>query len=330
MPDDGGATPDEAEKEATMRILVVGAGAVGGYFGGRLAAAGRDVTFLVRDGRAAALARDGLVIRSPRGDLTLPDVQTVRAGDTAAPFDLVLLSCKAHSLDDAIASFAPFVGPSTLILPLLNGMRHLDVLRDRFGAAQVLGGLCVIAATLDRDQHIVHLNDTHGLSFGELAGGASPRVRAVADAFDGAGFDATLSDDIVARMWEKWVFLATLAASTSLFRGSVGDILAAPDGRRLLETMLDECGAIAAHHGYRPEPAAIERMQKMVLTPSPLTASMLRDVENRARVEADHVIGDLLARRDPHAADTLSLLRVAYNHLKTYEVRIARERAAAA
>ncbi|WP_321848588.1 ketopantoate reductase family protein [Burkholderia diffusa] len=293
-----------------MRILVVGAGAVGGYFGGRLAAAGRDVTFLVRDGRAAALARDGLLIRSPRGDLTLANVQTLRASDAAAPFDLVLLSCKAYSLDDAIASFAPFVGPSTLILPMLNGMRHLDVLRDRFDAAQVLGGLCVIAATLDREQRIVHLNDTAGLSFGELAGGESARVRAVADVLGGAGFDATLSDDIAARMWDKWVFLATLAASTSLFRGSIGDIL-------------------AAHNGYRPDSAAVERMQRMVLTPSPLTASMLRDVENRARVEADHVIGDLLARRDPQAADALSLLRIAYNHLKAYEVRVARESAAA-
>ncbi|HDR8859202.1 TPA: 2-dehydropantoate 2-reductase [Burkholderia territorii] len=312
-----------------MRILVVGAGAVGGYFGGRLAAAGRDVTFLVREARAAALARDGLQIRSPRGDLTLANVRTLRAGDAAAPFDLVLLSCKAYSLDEAIASFAPFVGPSTLILPMLNGMRHLDVLRDRFGAGQVLGGLCVIAATLDREQRIVHLNDTAGLSFGELAGGESARVRAVADVFGGAGFDATLSDDIVARMWDKWVFLATLAASTSLFRGSVGDILAAPDGRHLLETMLDETSAIAAHNGYRPDPAAVERMRRMVLTPSPLTASMLRDVENRARVEADHVIGDLLARRDPQASDALSLLRIAYNHLKAYEVRVARESAAA-
>lgn len=312
-----------------MRILVVGAGAVGGYFGGRLAAAGRDVTFLVRDGRAAALARDGLLIRSPRGDLTLANVQTVRATDTAAPFDLVLLSCKAYSLDDAITSFAPFVGPSTLILPMLNGMRHLDVLRDRFGTVQVLGGLCVIAATLDHEQRIVHLNDTHGVSFGELAGGESARVRALADVLGGAGFDATLSDDIAARMWEKWVFLATLAASTSLFRGSIGDILAAPDGRRLLETMLDECSAIAAHNGQQPDPAAIGRMQRMVLTPSPLTASMLRDVENHARVEADHVIGDLLARRDPQATDALSLLRIAYNHLKTYEVRTAREGAPA-
>ncbi len=159
-----------------MRILVVGAGAVGGYFGGRLAAAGQDVTFLVRAGRAERLQRDGLVINSARGDLTLRDVKTILAGVGAEPFDLVLLSCKAYSLDDAIDSFAPLVGESTLILPLLNGMRHVDVLKEKFGASRVLGGQCVIAATLNAAQHIVHLNDMHAITFGELAGGTSERM----------------------------------------------------------------------------------------------------------------------------------------------------------
>jgi 2-dehydropantoate 2-reductase len=311
-----------------MRILVVGAGAVGGYFGGRLAAAGRDVTFLVREARAAALARDGLVIRSPRGDLTLPTPRVVRAGDTAEPFDLVLLSCKAYSLDDAIASFAPFVGPDTRILPLLNGMRHLDVLDARFGPERVLGGLCVIAATLDRNQHIVHLNDAHGLSFGARSDGAAAFARAVADVLTGAGFDATPRDDILARMWEKWVFLATLAASTTLMRGAVGDILAAPDGRRVIDTLYGECRAIAARHGQTPGAEFDAGVRRMLSTPSPLTASMLRDLESHARVEADHVIGDLLARADA-ADDRLSLLRIAYTHLKTYEARAAREAAQA-
>lgn len=192
-----------------MRILVVGAGATGGYFGGRLAAAGRDVSFLVREGRARALARDGLVIRSPHaGDLTLPGVKTVQAGDAdrAGGFDLVFLSCKSYGLDDAIASFAPFVGPRTLILPVLNGMRHLDVLKARFGDANVLGGLCMIAATLDDQQHIVHLNDAQAVGFGDLAGGLTPRVQAIADTFSGAGFDVLPAENIVAKMWDKWVF----------------------------------------------------------------------------------------------------------------------------
>ncbi|WP_186201172.1 ketopantoate reductase family protein [Burkholderia gladioli] len=315
-----------------MRILVVGAGATGGYFGGRLAAAGRDVSFLVREGRARALARDGLVIRSPHaGDLTLPGVKTVQAGDAdrAGGFDLVFLSCKSYGLDDAIASFAPFVGPRTLILPVLNGMRHLDVLKARFGDANVLGGLCMIAATLDDQQHIVHLNDAQAVGFGDLAGGLTPRVQAIADTFSGAGFDVLPAENIVAKMWDKWVFLATLAAATSLFRGSVGDILAAPDGHRLLETLYAETSAIAAHHGYAPGEAMNERSRRILFTPSGMTASMLRDVENRSRVEADHVIGDLLARAPADVDGQPSLLRIAYNHLKAYEARLARETASA-
>ncbi|MFM0338952.1 2-dehydropantoate 2-reductase [Paraburkholderia fungorum] len=309
-----------------MRILVVGAGAVGGYFGGRLAAAGQDVTFLVRPGRAEKIRRDGLVIKSVRGDLTLRDVQTIVAGASAEPFDLVLLSCKAYSLDDAIDSFGPLVGESTLILPMLNGMRHIEVLSEKFGASRVLGGQCVIAATLNAEQQIVHLNEAHAMTFGELEGGVSARVQEIADAMDGAGFDATISDNILLRMWEKWVFLATLAAGTCLMRGSVGDILNAPDGKRIMENLLGECRAVAEHKGFTMGPDFDARATQTLFTPSPLTASMLRDVENHSHTEADHILGDLISRggdaqKGEHG---LSLLRIAYSHLKTYEARQAR------
>lgn len=315
-----------------MRILVVGAGAVGGYFGGRLADAGQDVTFLVRARRAEKLQQDGLVIRSARGDLVLRDVQTILAGAAAEPFDVVLLSCKAYSLDDAIDSFAPFVGESTLILPLLNGMRHIDVLKAKFGAARVLGGQCVIAATLDAAQQIVHLNESHSISFGELQGGVSARVQALADAMTGAGFDHAVSDNILLRMWEKWVFLATLAGSTCLFRGAVGDILNAPDGRRAIEGLLAECRAVAQLNGFTMSAEFEARATQTLFTPSPLTASMLRDVENGSHTEADHILGDLIARggeaQAVHAVQAedsgLSLLRIAYSHLKAYEARLAR------
>lgn len=308
-----------------MRILVVGAGAVGGYFGGRLAHAGRDVTFLVRAGRAEELRRAGLVIKSARGDLTLRDVKTILATDPAEPFDLVLLSCKAYNLDDAIASFEPFVGPSSRILPLLNGMRHIDVLTQKFGTQRVLGGQCVIAATLNREREIVHLNELHALTFGELDGGPSERVSAIDAVLSGAGFDAMTSDTILLRMWEKWVFLATLAASTCLFRGSIGAILSTPDGRRVIEGLLGECRAVAQHNGFMMGPEFDSRATQTLFTPSPLTASMLRDVENHARTEADHILGDLIQRggvaqqRDAG----LSLLRIAYSHLKAYEARQA-------
>ncbi len=310
-----------------MRILVVGAGATGGYFGGRLAQAGRDVTFLVRADRADELQRSGLVIKSRYGDVTLRNLKTVLTRDIAQPFDLVLLSCKAYSLDDAIASFAPAVGESTFILPLLNGMRHLEVLKEKFGASRVLGGQCLIAATLNGAREIEHLNDTHAIFFGALEGGMPAHVRAVAEVIEGAGFDAAASENILQDMWEKWVFLATLASSTCLARAAIGDILAAPGGKPLIEGILSECEAVARHNGYAMRPAFAERTAAMLFAPdSMMTASMLRDIESHSRIEADHIVGDLIRRGEDarHQDAGHSLLRLAWLHLKAYEARRAR------
>ena len=234
-----------------MRILVVGAGAIGGYFGGRLLQAGRDVTFLVRPRRAALLAKHGLSIRSRFGDFREPAPLLVSKEDLAEPFDLILLSCKAYDLDGAITSFAKAVGPKTAILPLLNGMRHLDVLADRFGAQRVLGGLAVISATIDANGGVVHLNDLHTLAFGELDGSRSQRIETVASALVGAGFDARLTDEIRQEMWEKWVFIAAAAGITCLMRAAIGDIVAA-GASDLATKLLNECAAIAAIEGFPP------------------------------------------------------------------------------
>src|SRR5664279_354132 len=214
-----------------MRVLVVGAGAIGGYFGGRLLQAGRDITFLVRPRRAQELATDGLVIKSPGGDVTLKQPPTVQADVLKETFDVVLLSCKAFDLADAIKSFAPAVGPQTSIIPLLNGMRHLDALDGKFGPGRVLGGLCAIAVTLNEHREVVHLQPMQSLNFGERDGKMSERVRAIAEVLAAGKFGSVASAHIIQEMWEKWVFLAALAASTCLMRGSVGDILASPDGK---------------------------------------------------------------------------------------------------
>lgn len=312
-----------------MRILVVGAGATGGYFGGRLAAAGRDVTFLVREARAAQLRKDGLVIRSPHaGDLTLDDPKTVTRealeSPGAQPFDVVLLSCKAYDLDNAIDSFAAAVGPHTVILPLLNGMGHLDVLQARFGTQAVLGGVCLIASTLNDKREIVHLNDAHAISFGELGNGISPRVEAVANTFGNAGFHVKASENILQEMWEKWVFLATLAGSTCLFRAPVGVIVATPDGAATIERLFAECRAVAAEHRHAVRESFLERSRGMLFaTGSTLTASMLRDVQNGSRIEADHILGDLIRRGGAaqRASSELSVLRIVYSQLKAYEAQ---------
>ena len=305
-----------------MRVLVVGAGALGGYFGGRLFAAGRDVTFLVRWARAAQLAEKGLSIESRFGNAQIEKPPTVLAETLREPFDVVLLSCKAYDLEGATASFAPAVGPNTTILPLLNGIAHLDALDACFGSARVLGGIALIAATL-RDGNIIHLNDVHSLTFGERDGGRSPRIEALRELLAGAGFDARASDEVLLEMWEKWVMLAALAAGTCLMRASVGAIVEAPGGRDLMLGLLREAAAIAEAAGHAPRPAAVERIRAMLTTSgSTLAASMLRDLEAAGRTEADHVIGDLIRRGD--AAGLRSpLLRLAYTHLKSYDVRRA-------
>jgi 2-dehydropantoate 2-reductase len=307
-----------------MRILVVGAGAVGGYFGGRLLHAGRDVTFLVRPRRAAELAKHGLIIRSPVGDFHRASPPIVLQENLAEPFDLVVLSCKAFDLEGAIASFAKAVGPATAILPLLNGMRHIDRLVERFGPGRVLGGQCAISTTLGADGAVIHLNDWHAMSFGELDGCRSPRIEAAAAALLNAGFDARLADNIRQEMWEKWVFIATAAGITCLMRASVGDYVAA-GGADLALRLFNECAAIAAGQGFPLREPALERGRAaLTATGSPLKASMLRDIEGGKPVEGDQILGDLLRRATK--SDDFSLLRVATVHVKSYEqVREARE-----
>jgi 2-dehydropantoate 2-reductase len=236
----------------------------------------------------------------------------------AGPYDLILLSCKAYDLDSAMASFAPAVGPGTAILPLLNGMRHLDRLAERFGPEHVLGGQCAISSTLDDDGAVLHLNDWHALSFGERDGSRSQRIEAIASALMNAGFDAKLSDEIMQEMWEKWAFIATAAGITCLMRAAIGDYVAA-GAADLATGLLDECASIAASQGFPLRQPAIERGRGvMTAAGSPIKASMLRDIESGRPVEGDQILGDLLRRAEK--PDAVPLLRIATLHVKAYEI----------
>jgi 2-dehydropantoate 2-reductase len=300
-----------------MRILVVGAGAIGGYFGARLAAVGRDVTFLVRPKRADQLA-SGLVVRSPKGDVTIAAPKLVTEATLSELFDLILLSCKSYDLDSAMDSFARAVGPKTLILPLLNGESHIDTLKKRFGAGAVLGGQCQISSTLDEQGHVIHLNDWHTLGFGELDGTSSARIEAVNESFSGANFEAQLSLHILHDMWEKWVFIATMAGITCLMRAAVGDIEVA-GGTSIALELFEECSAIAGKNGYIVRPVVGERIRKTLTTPgSTLMASMLRDVEGHRKTEHEHILGELLARAQGAGAP---VLEISLAHLRAYEAR---------
>ncbi|MGH6880706.1 2-dehydropantoate 2-reductase [Hypericibacter sp.] len=303
-----------------MRWLILGAGSVGGYFGGRLQEAGADVTFLVRPGRAQLLREQGLVIESPDGAARLQPKLLPTGAAAGQPFDAVLLTCKAYDLDAAIAAVAPHLGSATAILPLLNGLLHLDRLEAAFGFERVLGGVCHISATLGPAGEIRHLDLPPRLVFGERAGGGSDRVRAIAADLAPAKFKSVPSEDILQEMWEKFTMLATLAGLTCLMRGNVGEIARA-GGAGIARAMLNETSAVAAAAGHGPRDKFLEATAQRLTDPaSTVQASMLRDLERGGPTEGAHILGDMVARGGNLSVPT-PLIEAAACHVAVYEAR---------
>lgn len=296
-----------------MRILVLGAGAIGGYFGARLVEAGNDVSFLVRPARAALLAQNGLRIASGRGGFAQP-VRTITQAD--GHYDLVILSCKAYDLDTAIAAVAPAMGSRSQLLPLLNGVRQLDVLDAVFGATRVPGGLCHISVTLEDDGSIRQFGALERLTFGRRCADVPADIRA---ALLSIGPQVVESADVLGAMWDKFAFIATLAGITCLMRAAVGGIVATPDGRELVQRLYRECVAVATLEGHAPDAAAqAAALSILCAEGSALKASMLRDLERGARTECEHILGDLRERAAKHGLDT-PIFGAALLHLRIHE-----------
>lgn len=306
-----------------MRILVLGAGGTGGYFGARLAEAGADVTFLVRARRAEQIGRDGLQVLSRHGDIRLRPKLALAAAN-GGPWDLAILSCKAYDLDSALEAIAPAVEAGAAVLPLLNGMRHLDALDARFGAGRVIGGLCGIAATLDADGTVRHLSDFHWIAFGERSGARSARCDALHAALKPTKAEVRYSDNVMLDLWEKWVLLATVAGMTCLMRGALGEIVAATDGRAIVERLLGEAAGVAARSGFAIPRERLEKTRAFVTQPgSTMAASMLRDIERGGPTEGEHVLGDMV-ERGKQLGTPVDTLAIARTHLQVYEQRRAR------
>jgi 2-dehydropantoate 2-reductase len=308
-----------------VKVLVIGAGGVGGYFGGRLIESGADVTFLVRERRARQLAENGLVIKSAVGDATLP-VRTLTAADPGRPFDLVIVTCKSYDLPSAIAAAAPHLeAGSGLALPLLNGMAHIDVLRERFGKDRVLGGLCGIFATLSPAGEVVQMAGlSPRLSFGRFKDQIERNVLdepagAIERLMGAANFASRRVEPIEQGLWEKWVVLAAMAGGTCLMRGSIGAIVAGSDGKAIMEELIAETAAVARAAGYPPAEDYLATARGVLTAAgSNATASMFRDIQGGGMIEGEHIVGDLVRRARGFGLAT-PLLRVSNVHLQAYE-----------
>lgn len=304
-------------------MLVVGAGSTGGFFGARLAQAGRDVTFLVRPGRAAGLREHGLRLMSAHGDAIVQPKLTT-AGEIEGKYDAVLLTVKAFALEASLEDFAPSVGDGTIILPVLNGMRHVDVLAERFGRNAVGGCAAKVAATLDAEGRIVQLAPFQEIAYGEMDRSRSSRIMALDEFMRGASFDARLSANIALEMWEKWALLATLGGVTCLMRGNLGEIAGSPGGAEFLQRFFGEVTSIIGVAGVRLDEAFLAQTRALLAGArgSALTSSMYRDLMAQRRIEADQIIGDLLVRA-AKANLSAPLVSAAYTNLCIYQQRIA-------
>jgi 2-dehydropantoate 2-reductase len=305
-----------------MRLLVVGAGSTGGYFGGRLAQAGHDVSFLVRPTRAAQLRDTGLRIVSPRGNLTMrPSLLT--AEEITSSYDAILLAVKGFQLDAALEEVAPAIGPETMILPVLNGMRHMEILAGRFAPQNIIGCALKVATELAVDGSVVQLTPLQDLAYGELDGGVTPRIEALGAFLHGADIGARLSNAIRREMWEKWALLAAVGALTCLMRGTVGDIETCPGGAAFSLRLFDEIVEIIRAVGEPPSAIFLKTARAQLTEPgSPFASSMFRDVQRGRPIEVEEIVGDLL-RRGADAGIAAPLLSAACLHLRVYRNRIA-------
>ncbi|MBY0098909.1 ketopantoate reductase family protein [Mesobacillus maritimus] len=303
-----------------MRVLIVGAGGIGGYFGGRLVEKGEDVTFLVRQNRKQQLDETGLVIESVHGNMEFKP-KTIVSGEPAEPFDVILLSTKAYHLQGAIEGMKPYVTENTMILPLLNGIAHVDELRAVFGDESVIGGLCFIETTLDEKGTVVQTSPIHDLVFGEFSGEQTERIKKLESTFQGTKASFRLSENIEQDMWHKYQFIATLSGVTSIFRAPIGPIRDQEYGVETIQTLLEEVGNVMRSvEAPLAEGIEASQMDKIMQMGYNMKSSLQRDMEKGLKTEAEHFFGYLLQIAKVKQLRT-PVIGTIYANLEVYEAR---------
>ncbi|WP_077213625.1 2-dehydropantoate 2-reductase [Bacillus dakarensis] len=307
-----------------MRILVVGAGAVGGYFGGRLLEKGEDVTFLVRENRQKQLKENGLVIDSVHGNISFSP-KMITSNEKVNPFDVIILSTKAYHLESAIEDISPFAGEHTIILPLLNGISHIEVLIQKFGEERVLGGLCFIETTLDSNGKVIQTSSSHDLVFGERSGEETSRIQELKRTFSNTKANFKYSDKIMQEMWNKYLFISVMSGATTLMRTPIGPIRETEEGEKMLRRIINEVVTIMQKIGAPiSEEMKETQLEKINAIGYEMKSSMQRDMEKGMPVEADHFFQYLLKYTKKYGIEAPAL-ELIYSNLKVYETYLIQQ-----
>ena len=295
-----------------MKILVLGAGAVGGYFGGRMAEDGMDVTFLVRDKRKKKLEETGLIIKSPKGDLSIrPNLITIDKVESV--FDVILFTNKAYDLDEILQSHFP-VKDGSIIIPLLNGYAHMEQLRNKFPNARLFGGIAHIFSTLIDEGEIHHFNDIHSLTFGHLNNADETDGKRFFDSCSSANFSIKYSDDIIVDLWHKWVLITTVAGATTLFNATIGEIASTEHGIAFITDLHDECITIAKSEKIKVNGDDLAQQRRFLSDKkSTWSSSMRRDMVNKSKIECAHIFLELINIADKNNVECPSLKTVMIN-----------------
>ena len=295
-----------------MRVLVLGAGAVGGYFGGRMAEAGMDVTFLVREKKKRKLEKKGLVIKSSKGDFAdKPNLVTIDKLDNI--YDVIFFTNKAYDLDEILQLPFP-VKDGALIIPLLNGYEHMEKLSSKFPHARLFGGIAHIFSTLSEKGEIHHFNDIHSLTFGHLSELDETDGRRFFDACSSANFSIKYSDNIIVDLWHKWVLITTVAGATTLFNATIGEIASTEHGIAFITDLHDECITIAKSEKIKVNDDDLAQQRRFLSDKkSTWSSSMRRDMVNKSKIECAHIFLELINIADKNNVECPSLKTVMIN-----------------
>ncbi len=275
-----------------MKIAVMAAGGVGGYFGARLVAAGHDVSFIARGAHLAAIRANGLRLDSDIGELHLPEVRVTDNPAEIGPVDVVMFAVKLWDTEASAEACKPLLGPETAVIPFQNGVESIDTLTRVLGGDHACGGVARISAVISEPGVIRQMGGFASLQFGEIDGSRSPRINAFAAACDEAGFPGEIVDDVRAALWEKFVFLVALSGITAATRGPIGPVRDDDDGARMLRAVIEENAAVGRAMGVDMNETVVDRAwgfsQKV---PYGMKASMLADLEAGRRLEAPWLSG---------------------------------------